>query len=205
MRYRTCLLAIVFAGTLMLPGCGSVRYPKTYILNAPQRPPRTARSSATLGPVAIREFRCPQYLCDGRIVYRPSPEEVGYYEYHRWAMDPRQAVTQLVAETLRDQSLFKSVTAREPGIQAAYVLSGSIDRLEEVDEGRNVRAVCTLSARLDDIRSGSEVWRHTASEAVPVEKRDMNGVVGALSAAAGIAVDRLIESMATELSPAHMR
>lgn len=199
---RDRVIAIVFAGALLLSGCGSVRYPRSYTLNVTPRPPRATPSGVPLGSVAIREFLCPHYLADGRIVYRPSPEEVAFYEYHRWAMDPRQALTQLVAETLRGQSLFKSVAAREPGIQAAYVLSGSIDRLEEVDEGRDVRAVCTLSARLQDVRGGSVVWSHTASEVVHVEKRDMTGVVGSLSAAAGIAVDRLVESMTTELSSA---
>jgi len=192
-------LAVVFMGALVLAGCGSVRYPTSYVLNFPPPTPRAAPSNGALGPVAIGEFRCPEYLCEGRIVYRPSPEEVAFYEYHRWAMDPRQAITQYLGDGLRAQSLFQSVTVHERGSETAYVLSGNIVRFEEVDQSRDVHAVCTISAQLVDTRTRSVIWSHTASEAVTVEKRDMRGIVGSLSAAAQTAADRLLKSMAEEL------
>jgi ABC-type uncharacterized transport system auxiliary subunit len=137
---------------------------------------------ASLGPVAIREFRCPEYLCEGRIVYRPSPEEVAFYEYHRWAMDPRQAITQYLEDGLRARSLFQSVTVHERGSETAYVLSGNIERFEEVDQApRRPRVVCTISAQLLDTRTRSVVWSHTESETALVEKRDIAGVVSSLS------------------------
>jgi ABC-type uncharacterized transport system auxiliary subunit len=189
----------------MLVGCGKVRYPQSYTLNIPKSPPRTSPLPVVLGPLAIREFRCPEYLCEGRIVYRPSPQEVGFYEYHRWAMSPRKAISQLIADSLRSQSLFVSVVFNEAGAGAAYVLSGNIERFEEVDEGRDVRAVCSVSAQLIDARTISVVWSHTASATVPVVKRDVAGVVSSLSAAARITVDRLVESMEKELASARTR
>jgi uncharacterized lipoprotein YmbA len=193
-------LTVAWIGAIVLAGCGSVRYPANYVLNLP-RPPllQAAPSIGALGPVAVREFGCPEYLCEGRIVYRSSPEEVGFYEYHRWAMNPRQAITQYVVDGLQAQSLFKSVAVHERGSEAAYLLSGIIDRLEEVDQGRDVRAVCTISAQLLDTRTKSVVWSHTASETVQVEKRDIRGVVSSLSAAARLAADRLLESMMEKL------
>ncbi len=198
-------LAVVFMGALVLAGCGSVRYPKTYVLNLPPPVPQTAPSNGALGPVAIREFRCPEYLCEGRIVYRSSPEEVGFYEYHRWAMNPREAITQYVVDGLRAQSLFQSVTIRESGAEAAYLLSGNIEGLEEVDEGRDVHVVCRISARLMDTRTRSVVWSHTASETVHVENRDMRGVVSSLSSAARTTADRLLKSLREELPAARAR
>ncbi len=196
-------LAVVFMGALVLAGCGSVHYPTSYVLNFPPPAPQPAPSNGSLGPVAIREFRCPEYLCEGRIVYRPSPEEVAFYEYHRWAMDPRQAITQYLEDGLRAQSLFQSVTVHERGSETAYVLSGNIERFEEVDQGRDVHAVCTISAQLLDTRTRSVVWSHTESKTVLVEKRDIAGVVGSLSAAARTVADRLVKSMTDEL-PATM-
>ena len=196
-------LAIAVAGALVLAGCGSVRYPASYLLNLPAPAPQAAPPKAVLGPVAVREFRCPDYLCEGPIVYRPTPEEVGFYEYHRWAASPRQAITQSMADALRARSLFKSVAVHERGIEAAYVLTGNIERLEEVDQGSDVRAVCTISAQLMDARTGSVVWNHTAAEAVPVEKRNVAGVVSSLSAAARTTVDRLVASLKTELLSGH--
>ena len=191
--------AIVFMGALVLAGCGRVRYPASYVLNFPPPAPQAAPSNGTLGPVAIRELRCPEYLCEGRIAYRTSPEEVAFYEYHRWAMDPRQAITQYLEDGLRAQSLFQSVTVHERGSETAYVLSGNIERFEEVDQDRDVRVICTISAQLLDTRTRSVVWSHTESETVPVEKRDIAGVVGSLSAAAQTVADRLLKSMTVEL------
>src|SRR5581483_11832137 len=184
-----------------LTGCGSVRNPTSYVLNFPPPAQRTA-SNAPLGAIAIRELRCPDYLCEGRIVYRPTTEEVGFYDNHRWAMNPRQAISQYFQEYLRGQSLFKSVTLHESGSDARYVLSGSIERFEEVDEGREVHAVCTISAQLLDTRARSVVWSRTASERVSVEKRDMAGVVGSLSAAARTVTERLLKSMTEQLTAA---
>ena len=192
-------LAVAFMGALVLAGCGSVRYPTTYVLNFPPPVPQTTPSNGALGPVAIRELQCPEYLCEGRIVYRPSPEEVAFYEYHRWAMDPRQAIAQYLEDGLRARSLFQSVTVHERGSDAAYVLSGNIERLEEVDQGRDVRVVCTISAQLLDTRTRSVLWSHTASETVHVEKRDIRGVVSSLSSAARTAADHLLKSMTEEL------
>ncbi|HET8547158.1 MAG TPA: ABC-type transport auxiliary lipoprotein family protein [Bryobacteraceae bacterium] len=192
------LAAVIFA--VLLAGCGSVRYPTSYLLNLPAPAPRTAPPQAVLGPIAVRSFGCPEYICEGRIVFRPGPEEVGFYEHHRWAISPREAITRHMADALRSQSLFKSVAVHERGLQPAYVLTGNIERLEESDQGHDVRAVCTISAQLIDGRTGSVVWSHTASEAVAVQNRDVAGVVSSLSAAARIAVDSLVASVSKELA-----
>ena len=191
---------IALMGALMLAGCGSVRYPKTYVLNLPPAVSQAAPAEGALEPVAVREFQCPEYLCEGRIVYRSTAEEVGFYEYHRWAMNPRQAITQYVLDGVRAQGLFKSVALHERGSQAAYVLSGNIERLEEVDQGHDVRAVCAISAELLDTRTRSVVWSQTASETVQVDKRDIRGVVSSLSSAARATADRLLKSMTEALS-----
>lgn len=196
-------LAIALIGALVLAGCGRVRYPTNYVLNFPPPVPQGAPSPGALSPVEIREFGCPEYICEGRIVFRPSLEEVGFYEYHRWAMNPREAITQYVEDGLRARSLFKSVAVHQRGSEAAYILSGYVERLEEVDQGRDVHAICTISAQLLDTRTKSVIWTHTASENVPVEKRDIRGIVNGLSSAARTSADRLLEAMAGEL-PATM-
>jgi ABC-type uncharacterized transport system auxiliary subunit len=192
------VLAVAFLVAIVLAGCGSVRYPSNYVLNLPPPVRQAAPFNSALGPLAVREFGCPEFLCEGRLVYRPTPEEVEFYEYHRWAMDPRQAITQYVVEGLRAQSIFKSV-AVERGSQGAYTLNGRIERLEEVDQGRDVRAICTISAQLLDSRTRSIVWSHTASETIQVEKRDIRGVVSSLSSAARTAADRLLKSLTDEV------
>lgn len=116
--------------------------------------------------------------------------------------EPSAGLDPIVADSLRSQSLFQSVVVNEAGAQAAYVLSGNIERFEEVDEGRAVYAVCSISAQLVDARTRSVVWSHTESVTVPVAQRDVAGVVSSLSAAARITVARLVESMEKKLASA---
>ena len=155
-------LVAVFAA-----GCGSVRYPRTYTLDLTRAAVAPARPSA-LGAVAVRDFSCPDYLSDGRIVYRPGRSEVGYYAYHRWAMTLRQMITDSIAGRIRTGGAFGSVESAKNAAGVRYVLTGAIERLEEVDDGRDVQAVVQLSAQLVDTRTQKTVWRHSEIASEPV-------------------------------------
>ena len=89
---------IFYAGLMTalvgLAGCsGKIRYPSYYVLNVPIPAPAANRPVPMLGSVAVRQFDAPSFLRGGPIVYRESPEQLDFYEYHRWAVDPRRAVT----------------------------------------------------------------------------------------------------------------
>src|ERR1700750_826935 len=116
--------AAFVAALLLITGCGKVRYPTNYILNLPQAVPHVANPHPALGgAVLVHQFRCPDYLCQGAIVYRPKPEEGGFYQYQRWAMDPRDSITTYVTEALRNQGLFSVVATGERRAEPAYALS----------------------------------------------------------------------------------
>jgi ABC-type uncharacterized transport system auxiliary subunit len=191
--------AVVVAVAVMLAGCGAVRDPASYLLELePGAPPAQSRR-AGLGQLLVREFQCPDHLCDGRIVYRPAATQVGFYEFHRWATSPREMISRSVATSIRARGIFTSVTLRDGATNPAYLLTGAIERLEEVDRGRDVHAVCVLSLQLADARTKSIVWTDSASATVAVVQRDVAGVVRSLSTATQQAVDALVASMETQL------
>jgi ABC-type uncharacterized transport system auxiliary subunit len=111
-------------------------------------------------------------------------------------------IAQYLAERIRSRSLFTSVWGNESRAAADFVLNGTIERLEEVDEGRGVAVVCSISARLSETRTGSVVWSRTTTERVPVEQRDVAGVVNGLTAAVRTNVDRLVADLELELTEA---
>jgi ABC-type uncharacterized transport system auxiliary subunit len=80
-----------------------------------------------------------------------------------------------------------------------FVLSGTLERLEEVDEARQVTAVCSISAKLVDTRTRAVVWSRMATERVAVEQRNVAGVVDGLATAVRATVDRLVTDMELEL------
>jgi ABC-type uncharacterized transport system auxiliary subunit len=80
-----------------------------------------------------------------------------------------------------------------------FVLTGTLERLEEIDEARQVAALSTISAQLVDTRTRAVVWSRMATERVPVQQRDVAGVVNGLAAAVRATVDRLVTDMELEL------
>jgi ABC-type uncharacterized transport system auxiliary subunit len=194
--------AFALVGALAIGGCGATRYPAHYVLtfepSSPQAP--EAAPQRSIGTLAIRELRCPDYLCEGRIVYRPTPAEVDFYQYHRWAVSPRAMIAQHLAERVRARSLFASVSDDESHLATDFVLTGSIDRFEEVDEARGVAAVCSVSAQLLESRTGAIVWSRTATERIGVDQRDVTGVVNGLTLAVRRTVDDLVANMQLELA-----
>jgi ABC-type uncharacterized transport system auxiliary subunit len=200
-RKRAGHAAFALFSALAISACGSARYPAYYTLHF--EPSTQARTSERgMGTLAIKELGCPDYVCEGRIVYRPTPAEVGFYQYDRWAVSPRAMIAQYLAERVRARSLFTSVSGDESRMTTDFVLTGTLERLEEVDEARQVGALSTISAQLVDTRTRAVVWSRMATERVPVEQRDVTGVVNGLATAVRATVDRLVTDMELELGRA---
>jgi len=103
---RTTVTATACVAVLLLAGCGEVRYPKYSALNIvpPSKPAADdVRLSVT---VAVRRFDTPDYIRQGGIVYRETSQEIGFYDYHRWAADPGTTITTATIDALRSSRLF---------------------------------------------------------------------------------------------------
>jgi ABC-type uncharacterized transport system auxiliary subunit len=198
MRRTITRSACCLAALIILTGCaGKVRYPSYYTLNlpAPPDPPAAAKSHASL---AIREFRAPNYLRQGAIVYKTSPEQIDFYAYHRWAMDPRDFVTNSIINRLRASGAFARVQAYNGSRDVDYVLSGRLEKLEELDYQGSVKVEVAISAEMTSIATGAVVWSNAVSETGDVSKRDVPAVVSEMNRAMGRAIEKLV----TPLSPA---
>ncbi len=196
-RLMTACIAVT---ALLMSGCaGKVRYPDYYTLAvAPTKHPAVndPRLSAT---VAVRRFDTPAYLRQGRIVYRQTPEEVGFYDYHRWASDPGVVVTTGVIDSLRSASLFSVVEPYAGQAHPNYLLSGRLERLDEVDYKSGVQVEVTLSAQLVNLRTGAPIWAGAVTKSSEVSSRDVNSVVAAMGHTVQGSIDELVASMAKQL------
>jgi ABC-type uncharacterized transport system auxiliary subunit len=192
-RVTGYLLALACLTTLF--GCmGKVRYPTYYTLHVtPKEDPPVGREAHA--SIAIREFRAPGYLRQGAIVYRTSPEQLGFYDYHRWAVDPREFVTNAIADRLRATGRFAEVKTYDGRPDVDYVLSGSLDSLEEMDYEDGVKVEVALSARMTEIRTGTTVWVNSASDTAKVARRDVPSVVAEMSRAMDRAIEKLVSSI----------
>jgi ABC-type uncharacterized transport system auxiliary subunit len=199
-RMKTISLVLSLAALVVLAGCGGkVRYPNYYTLNlpAPPDPPAAENAHAT---VAIREFRAPAYLKQAAIVYRPSPEQIRFYAYHRWAVDPCEFLTNSVMERLRASGHFAHVKAYDGRPDSEYVLSGRLEKLEEIDYQGGVKVEVAISAQMTNLVTNATVWSNAVSETGNVSKSDVPSVVTEMNHTMERAIGKLLSSMPADVA-----
>jgi cholesterol transport system auxiliary component len=191
-------LITILLGVLAFCGCAGIRYPNYYVLNLPS-PSAPSQSPAPIaGTVVVREFRAAEYLSQGPIVYRRGTDQIAFYDYHHWAEDPRRTVTAAIVHNL--QQVFKSAALYDGRTDADFLLTGSLDRLEEVDNGRSVSVDVSISAALRNLKTGELIWSTTSAKASAVEQRSIPDIVAAMSRELSEATGQLLASMRNELS-----
>jgi ABC-type uncharacterized transport system auxiliary subunit len=196
MKRNVTKIVFCLAALVILTGCaGRMKYPSYYTLNLPAPPDPPAAENAH-GTLAIREFRAPTYLRQGAIVYKTSPEQIGFYAYHRWAMDPRDFVTNAIVDRLRASGAFARVQTYDGSRDVDYVLSGRLEKLEEFDYQGSVKVEVAISAEMTSIATGATVWSNAVSEMGDVDKHDVPAVVSEMNRT----MQRAIEKLVTPLS-----
>src|SRR6266576_2055856 len=197
MDMKRTLKTIVFSLTALvsLTSCaGRVRYPNYYTLNLPA-PPDPPPAENVHAAVAIREFRAPAYLKQGAIVYKPSPEQISFYAYHRWAINPCEFVTNSVIERLRASGDFARVKPYDGRPDTEYVLSGRLEKLEEIDYEGGVKVEVAISAQMTNLATGATVWNNAVSEVGDVNKHDVPAVVSEINRTMERAIRKLLTPM----------
>ena len=198
MKKLTTVLVLMVTLLPALSGCGRVRYPAYYTLNLPAPPDPPAAENVRTS-IAVREFQSPGYLRQGPIVYRTTPEQIGFYEYHRWAADPRTLVTSAVVDHLRAGGQFSRVSTYDGRPNNDYVISGRLEKLEEVDYEAGVKVEVTLSAQITKVATGATVWSNAVSETGTVSQRNVRGVVSEMNRTMDIAINKLLATVPAPL------
>lgn len=193
-------LALMLAAVTFLTGCGGkLRYPAYYTLNLPTPPDPPAQASIRTS-IAVREFQTPGYLRQGPIVYRKTPEQIGFYEYHRWAADPRTLVTGAVIDRLRASGQYSMVSMYNGRPDNDYIFSGKLEKLEEVDYDSGVKVEVAMSAQITRVATGATVWSNTVSEVGTVSQRRVPGVVTEMNRTVEVAINKLLSTVPAPLA-----
>lgn len=180
MRHAWAVLEIaLFAGAAA--GCGSARPSKFYQLEVPEVPP-PATSTYPISLLVTR-MNAPHLYRDDRIVYRTSREELGTYEYHRWAEPPTEMIESLLIHMLRASGRYRSVQTQRSNARGEYILRGRLHNLEEIS-GSQVLARVTFEFELYEIKTGTAVWSHfyTHNEPVSGSAKDKQAVARVVEA-----------------------
>jgi len=192
MKKRLAMTVVAILAFVILAGCaGKVGRSNYYTLNLPAPPdPPAAENAHTT--VAVREFRAPAYLRQGAIVYKPSPEQIGFYAYHRWAVDPCDFVTDSIIDRLGATGTFSRVKHYDGQPDADYVVSGRLEKLEEIDYEGGVKVEVAVSAQMTKLDTGTIVWSKAVSEVGEVNQHDIPTVVLEMSHTMERAIEKLL-------------
>ena len=207
-RRLTATLAMLTISACLMGCISKARFPAYYTLHVPPAVD-VPIAGGTRSSLAVREFRSPAYLRQGAIVYRTSPEQVGFYQYHRWAVDPREFLTNAIIDRLRATGKFAEIRAYDGRADVDLVLSGNLEKLEEADYEGGVRVEVAISAEITDPRAGKTVWANAASESARVDKRNVPAVVADMSQALDRAIQKLLAplnvSTTSSLNPSRQK
>jgi ABC-type uncharacterized transport system auxiliary subunit len=201
MKKRLAMTVVAILAFVILAGCaGKVGRSNYYTLHLPAPPdPPAAENVHTT--VAVREFRAPAYLRQGAIVYKPSPEQIGFYAYHRWAVDPCDFVTDSIIDRLGATGTFSRVKHYDGQLDADYVLSGRLEKLEEIDYDGGVKVEVAVSAQMTKLDTGTIVWSKAVSEIGVVNQHNVPTVVSEMSRTMERAIEKLLTPTPGTLPP----
>jgi ABC-type uncharacterized transport system auxiliary subunit len=191
------LFAVALALALLAACGGKIPPTNYYVLDLPA--PVTKPADTLPYTAVVMPFRGSEMVAQDRIVYRESPSHVGFYEYHRWAEDPRTTLLRSLLGQLRATGTFERVVPFEGRTNVDYIIRGSLDQLEEIDYGGGVSVRVKISAQLVNATTNRVVWNETSEATGNVSTADVSAVVEQMSSAMRSAVGRLVEGINTHL------
>jgi len=185
---------VAVAAVTLLGGCGGKILPTNYyVLELPSAP--MAAADALPFVAVVMPFRASRMLTQDRIVYRPAPGQVGFYEYHRWAEDPRETITSTMVNRLRARNTFETVLAFDGPSKSDYIIQGRIENMEEVDRGGTVAVHVKLSAELVTGEDRKPLWQGTSEAKGQVSVGEVSAVVTEMSRATETSLSKLVADL----------
>jgi len=175
--HRTTRRILISLLVLGLSGCVASRPIKYYTVQVPVAPsPSTDTYSVSL---LVGSIGGPEIFKDTPIAYRIGTNEVGTYQYSRWAEPPVEMLKGKLIRMLRASGHYQSVSGLGSTAEGQFVVRGRLYEFEEVDSG-SIGGLVSMEFELYDRKSGKVVWSHSYSRNEPVEGKRISAVVTAL-------------------------
>lgn len=174
------ILAAILA-TAALGGCGAERPSKYYQLTIPGD--MTGAPPADPAPLTLLlgTWLTSHLYRDDRIVYSSAGQEMGTYEYQRWAAPPAEMIEEVLLRQLRASGRYRAVYSQRSNANGDFLLRGRLYDLKEVSgSGKSMLARVAFEVELRELKTGVTVWTHYYTHDEPVSGKDVASVVAAL-------------------------
>ena len=187
------LLAIT---ALFLGGCGAARPSKYYQLTVPgDTPPGQAADPAPAAvTLLVGNLFAPDLYREDRIVYSTDGEQMGTYEYERWAEPPAEMIQEVLLRELRASGRYRAVFMHRSDMNGDFLLRGRLYDFKEVS-GNGMVARLKVDFEMRDVKNGATVWTHYYQHDEPVNGKNVSAVVAGLDKNVQRAVKGVLEGL----------
>jgi cholesterol transport system auxiliary component len=174
------ILAAILA-TAALGGCGAERPSKYYQLTIPGDMTGALPTGPAPVTLLLGTWLTSHLYRDDRIVYSSAGQEMGTYEYQRWAAPPAEMIEEVLLRQLRASGRYRAVYSQRSSANGDFLLRGRLYDLKEVSgSGKSMLARVTFEVELRELKTGVTVWTHYYTHDEPVSGKDVASVVAAL-------------------------
>lgn len=176
---RSILFCAAFALVWITAGCGAARPSKYYQLTVPADSAATTQANPFPVTLLLGTLTSSHLYREDHLVYSSTGENMGIYEYQRWAEPPTEMIDEVLFRGLRSSGRYKEVYSLRSNVHGDYLLHGHLYDFKEVAVPALMARV-TLELELRDMNTGTSVWTHFYTHDEPVSGKDVTAVVAAL-------------------------
>jgi ABC-type uncharacterized transport system auxiliary subunit len=185
---------VIILHATALAGCGAARPSKYYQLTVPGAEGVAQGADPVPATLLLGPLLASHLYREDRIVYSGSGEQMGTYEYQRWAEPPTEMIQEVLLRELRASGRYKAVYAGRSNATGDFMIRGRLYDFKEVS-GSPMLAKVTFELEMRDLKSGSTVWNHYYSHDEPVNEKDVPAVVAALDRNVQMALKEVLASL----------
>lgn len=193
-RRRKGAVFLLAMAAMFLGACGATRPSKYYQLTIPAD--ASTGQAADPAPVTllVGNLMASHLYREDRIVYSTAGEEMGTYEYQRWAEPPAEMIQEVLLRELRASGRYHAVYTQRSNTGGDFLLRGRLYDFMEVSE-RGMLARLTVDFEMRDLKNGATVWTHYYQHDEPVNGKNVPAVVAALDKNVQRVVKEVLESL----------
>ena len=178
----------------LLGGCGAARPAKYYQLTVPADSGAVEKPDAVPVTLLLGGLMTSHLYREDRIVYGNGAEQLGAYEYQRWAEPPAEMILEVLMRELRASGRYRAVYYRRSNMRGDFALRGRLYDFKEISGGQ-MSARVTLELEMRDLKNGATVWTHYYTHDEPASGKDVPAVVAALDKNVQRGVKEVVESL----------
>jgi len=187
--FATAVFVVVLLG-----GCGAARPVRYYQLTVPTMASGAVKPDSVPVTLLLGEIMTSHLYREDRIVYGNGPEQLGTYEYQRWAEPPTEMIQSILLRELRLTGHYRAVHYRRSNMKGDFALRGRLYDFKEMS-GASMSTRVTLEFEMRDLKNGATVWTHYFTHDEPAAAKDVPNVVAALDRSVQRGVKEVVESL----------